>query len=62
MKPMASAPEKNEYTFLVGWFLICVTNGAKSALPSGGATFPVTLPPFFLMPVVKSAADSVPKP
>ena len=62
MNPTASAPEKNEYTFLVGWFLICVTKGAKSALASGGATLPVTLPPFFLMPVVKSAADSVPKP
>ena len=62
MNPIASAPEKNEYTFLVGWFLICVTNGAKSGLPSGGATLPVVVPPFFFSPVVKSAADSVPKP
>src|SRR5205809_572681 len=62
MKPIASAPEKKEYTFFVGWFLICVTKGAKSGLLSGGATLPVTVPPFLVIPVVKSAADSVPKP
>ena len=39
-----------------------VTNGTKSALPSGAFREPVTLPPFFVNPVVKSACDSVPNP
>src|SRR5205807_5485707 len=59
MKPIASAPEKKEYTFFVGWFLINVTKGEKTRLLSGNATLTETVPPFLVMPVVKSAADSV---
>ena len=46
----------------VAWAFSCVTNGPKSALPSGAFRLPVIFPPFFVKPVVKSAWDSVPNP